>query len=279
MDTSLLLSELRECLAEAEWMLQQVELTKKAMDADEPWGEYAVSYAEIRTIDLRSIEALKHVFPPDSPVISAWFVHEMEGAFTLKWHIKDFQSKIGLLRSAIRSVNRQVGSPTQPSSVQHPPQSTKRDIEHPPKTDHDSASATQPRLRVFLCHASADKPAVRPLYDHLVSDGYEVWFDETNLLPGQDWQHEISRAVKQSDVFLACLSAHSVSKAGYVQREIRFALDVADERPEGAIFVVPVRLEECGMPERLARWHWVDLFSNEGYQRLTAALSSVAARM
>lgn len=279
MDRSLLLSELRECIAEAEWMLQQVELTKRAMDADEPWGEYAVSYAEIRTFDLRSIEALKHVFPPDSPVISTWFVHELEGAFTLNSHIKDFQSKMGVLRSAIRSVNRQVGLPTQPDGIEHGPQSIGRERDRQPRTELDAAGPTRTRLRVFLCHASADKPAVRQLYDRLVSDGYEAWFDETNLLPGQDWQHEISKAVKQADVFLACLSQHSVNKTGYVQREIKVALDAADERPEGTIFVVPVRLEECGIPERLARLHWVDLFSTEGYKRLEAALAAVAARL
>ena len=61
-----------------------------------------------------------------------------------------------------------------------------------------------------------------------------------------------------------------------MRKELRFALDKADEKPEGTIFIVPVRLEECDVPPRLARWHYVDLFRDEGYSRLTAALKARA---
>jgi hypothetical protein len=40
-------------------------------------------------------------------------------------------------------------------------------------------------LRVFLCHASADKPAVRELYEKLTARGIDAWLDEKKLLPGQ----------------------------------------------------------------------------------------------
>ena len=127
-------------------------------------------------------------------------------------------------------------------------------------------------LSVFLCHASDDKPVVRELYKRLQSEGFDPWLDEENLLPGQDWKHEISRAVRDSDVVLVCLSENSVSKTGYVQREIKVALDVADEQPEGAIFIVPVKLEECVVPDKLSTWHWVNLEDTGGYERLVAAL-------
>jgi hypothetical protein len=128
-------------------------------------------------------------------------------------------------------------------------------------------------LSIFLCHASSDKPAVRELYEKLQRDGFDPWLDEENLFPGQDWDYEISRAVRDSDVVLVCLSEDSVSKTGYVQKEIKFALDVADEQPQGAIFIIPVKLEECEVPDRLSRWHWVSLGEAKGYERLVAALN------
>lgn len=128
-------------------------------------------------------------------------------------------------------------------------------------------------LSIFLCHASDDKPAVRELYEKLQNDGFEPWLDEESILPGQDWEHEISLAVRESDVVLACLSNHSVSKTGYVQKEIKIALDVADRQPEGAIYIIPVKLEECDVPDRLNSWHWVNLEDASGYQRLLAALT------
>jgi CheY-like chemotaxis protein len=128
------------------------------------------------------------------------------------------------------------------------------------------------RLRMFLCHSAGDKPAVRDLYRRLRADGVDPWLDEEALLPGQDWDREIRKAVRAADVILVCLSCGSVTKAGYVQKEIKFALDVADEQPEGTIFLIPLRLEECDVPERLSRWQWVDLFDARGYEDLMRAL-------
>ena len=43
-------------------------------------------------------------------------------------------------------------------------------------------------LRVFLCHASHDKPAVRDLYFRLREYGVYPWLDEVDILPDQDWE-------------------------------------------------------------------------------------------
>jgi hypothetical protein len=115
-------------------------------------------------------------------------------------------------------------------------------------------------LKVFLCHASGDKPAVRQLYKRLVVEGIDAWLDQEKLLPGQDWRLEIPKAVREADVVVICLSNRSITKEGYIQKEIKFALDIAEEKPEGTIFVIPARLEDCPVPERLNRWQWVDLF-------------------
>ncbi|MBC7910400.1 MAG: TIR domain-containing protein [Pyrinomonadaceae bacterium] len=127
-------------------------------------------------------------------------------------------------------------------------------------------------LRAFLCHSSGDKPAVRALYKRLVADGISPWLDEVDLLPGQDWQHEISKAVRNSDVVITCLSRNSISKRGFVQKEIQYALDVAKEQPEGTIFLIPLKLEECDIPDGLSDRHCVNLFEEGGYERLKLAL-------
>lgn len=128
-------------------------------------------------------------------------------------------------------------------------------------------------LRIFLCHSSGDKPAVTGLYRRLVADGFAPWLDEEDLLPGQDWDAEIRRAVQAANVVLVCLSEKSVNKAGYVQKEIKYALDISDQQPQDAIFLIPLKLEECNVPERLKRWQWVNLFDERGYERLLKALS------
>ena len=61
---------------------------------------------------------------------------------------------------------------------------------------------------------------------------------------------------------VVCLSKDSVSKTGFIQKELKFALDVADEQPEGAIFMIPLRLEPVQAPERLRKWQWLDLVND-----------------
>jgi hypothetical protein len=148
-------------------------------------------------------------------------------------------------------------------------------VRQPPFKTASALSQPTKRLRVFLCHASEDKAPVRSLWRTLGSWGHEPWLDEEQILPGQDWEREIRHAMKQAHIVLVCLSPRS-EKKGYVQKELRRALDIADEQPEGTIFIIPVKLESCSVPERLTRWQWVDLFSPGGEARLEAALQAAA---
>jgi|GEM_PF-5856710 len=132
-------------------------------------------------------------------------------------------------------------------------------------------------LRIFLCHASDDKPAVRLLYNRLRANGFEPWIDEENLLPGQDWRREIPLVVRNSDVVIVCLSRSSINKAGYIQKEINFALDVAEQQPEGAIFIIPIKLEVCDIPPRLQHIHCVNLYEEHNFERLIRALNHCAS--
>ena len=132
------------------------------------------------------------------------------------------------------------------------------------------------KLRVFLCHASQDKPVVRELYQRLLAEGWmDPWLDQEKLLPGQDWDLEIEKAVESADAVIVCLSSRSVSKEGYIQKELRFVLDIALEKPDGTIFVIPLRLDECEVPRRLRSWQYADYFPeirDSAYGRLIASL-------
>ncbi len=118
------------------------------------------------------------------------------------------------------------------------------------------------KLCVFLCHSSQDKPIVRELYQRLNAEGWiDPWLDEEKLLPGMDWDMEIEKAVEAADAVIVCLSKSSVSKEGYLQKGIRKVLDISDQKPEGIIFIIPLRLDDCQPPRRLAKWQYVDYFS------------------
>ncbi len=133
-------------------------------------------------------------------------------------------------------------------------------------------------LKIFLCHASDDKAEVKNLYTLLLKQGANPWLDSEKLLPGQDWNLEINKALDASDVILLCLSNKTVDKEGYVQREIRIALDRALEMPEGRIFLIPARLEECDLPYKIRTYQWVDLFTADGMVKLIKSLNLRASQ-
>lgn len=134
-------------------------------------------------------------------------------------------------------------------------------------------------LKVFLCHASADKVAVRKLYQYLRERKMDPWLDAEKLLPGQNWKVEIPKALDSSDAIIICLSKNSVDKEGYVQKEIKFALDKALEMPEGRIYLIPARLEECDIPESLKSYHWVNLFEKNWNRKLMQSLNERAVQL
>jgi len=131
-------------------------------------------------------------------------------------------------------------------------------------------------LRVFLCHGSEDKPVIRELYSRLHNDGVQPWIDEKDILPGQDWDGAIRQALKNSDAILVCLSSRSARKEGYIQKEIRIAREVANEKPEGTIFIIPVSLDGCEIPQWLDKWQYVDYREEDSYEKILCSLTARA---
>lgn len=132
------------------------------------------------------------------------------------------------------------------------------------------------KLLVFISHASEDIAAAKRLTKRLREDGFDPWLDEERLLPGQDWDLEIEKAMRESGAILLCFSEESVTKESYIQKEYKRAMRIQEEKPEGTIFVIPVRLDECDLPFYIRDIQWVDY--PDDYDKLVAALNLRAGR-
>jgi hypothetical protein len=124
----------------------------------------------------------------------------------------------------------------------------------------------------FLSHAKEDAAFVGDLRQTLLQDGVLTWFDEKDLLPGDDWKREIDRAIESSDYVLVFLSAVSVAKTGYFQREFRYALEQRQLRPEGTRYIIPVAIGDCALPESIRDIHCLRTNEPDWYNRLKRAL-------
>lgn len=141
-------------------------------------------------------------------------------------------------------------------------------------------------MKIFLAHASEDKALVRELHSKLQACGFSPWLDEIDILPGQTWRTAISKAIRESDIFLACLSQRSVQKQGYVQREFRLALETCAEKTPGTIYLIPLKFDSCDIPDlqlpslslSLRDYQWIDFWKDDGFDRLIKAIEIERAR-
>jgi hypothetical protein len=131
------------------------------------------------------------------------------------------------------------------------------------------------KARIFISYAREDSKEARGLYQRLKDAGYGPWMDKVDLFAGLGWQLQIERAIRSADFFVLCLSNNSVKKRGFVQREIRAALDLWQEKLEDDIYLIPVMLESLDhreVPDEIRKIHWVELYEEEGWAQLIRAL-------
>lgn len=133
--------------------------------------------------------------------------------------------------------------------------------------------------RIFLSYTRKDSANVKELYQKLKQAGYHPWMDIEDILPGQDWEQVLIQAINDAVFFLACLSTNSIDHRGVVQQEIKHALQVWRRKLDDDIYFIPVRLNDCQVPEALAKFNWLDLFQEHGFSRLLAALRTQMERL
>ncbi len=131
-------------------------------------------------------------------------------------------------------------------------------------------------IRIFLSYAREDYAAVKKLYERLKSAGYQPWMDKVDLLKGDDFSKAIPKVIRETDFFIICLSTRSVVKRSFVQREIKLALDLFQDKLASDLFIFPVRLEECETPDHISNFNWTDLFGNEADDEWAALLRAFA---
>ncbi|MEX2263676.1 MAG: toll/interleukin-1 receptor domain-containing protein [Bryobacteraceae bacterium] len=134
-----------------------------------------------------------------------------------------------------------------------------------------------PPARVFLSYASQDRERVARLYDNLKAAGFNPWMDFRDIPKGQDWQPAIQDAIRQSEVFVACISEQSVVKSGVLQGEIDHALEARQSGKR--LLLLPVRLDATAAPKSLSHIQWVDLTADDNWREVAAVIRKEMSRI
>jgi hypothetical protein len=114
----------------------------------------------------------------------------------------------------------------------------------------------RPRLKVFLSHNSADKPLARRLAHDLQTANVDVWLDQWQIGVGDAFEQCIEQGLAQADFVIVLLTRGSVASE-WVNREWRDK--IAREAATRRIVVLPVRAENCELPDFLAQRSHADI--------------------
>ena len=130
--------------------------------------------------------------------------------------------------------------------------------------------------RIFLIYAREDLEAARKLAADLREHGFNPWLDVDEISPGQVWQRVAIRALEESSVALVLISGH-LAKKGFVQEELKVAMETLQGKEKDFSPVVPVRLDDSEIPERLSHIQGVNLFEETGMEHLLSGLNRVVS--
>ncbi|HEU4726337.1 MAG TPA: toll/interleukin-1 receptor domain-containing protein [Kofleriaceae bacterium] len=120
---------------------------------------------------------------------------------------------------------------------------------------------------VFLSFSSGDRETVRAIAEALDAAGIDVWFDETGLAPGVEWDRMISENLLRAALFIPFVSKATESQAEvakYFWKEWNSAHRRSEYFSPGTRYIVPVALDDIApevarVPDSFRTVQWFKL--------------------
>ena len=122
---------------------------------------------------------------------------------------------------------------------------------------------------VFLSYAREDAIAARRIADALRGFGIEVWFDQSELRGGDQWDAKIRGQIKACTLFIPVISRTTQSRdEAYFRLEWKLADDRSHLMAPGKAFIVPVIIDDtsdkgASVPDSFTKAQWTRLPDGE----------------
>jgi TolB-like protein/cytochrome c-type biogenesis protein CcmH/NrfG len=146
-----------------------------------------------------------------------------------------------------------------------------------------------PKGAVFLSYAREDATPARRIAEALRGFGVEVWFDQSELRGGDQWDAKIRGQIKACALFIPIVSQTTQAREeAYFRLEWKLADDRSHLMAPGKAFIVPVVVDatpeaSASVPDSFMRAQWTRLAGGEPstafiaqVQRLLEAKSATA---
>ena len=138
-----------------------------------------------------------------------------------------------------------------------------------------------PEKAVFISYAREDLPAVQRLMAGLDAAGITTWFDLERLESGDDYDRKIRANIARCSYFIPVVSATTQRRhEGYFRREWSYAVDRTRGMADGAVFILPVCVDdtteaEAVAPEKFKAMHFARLGAGEPTVEFTRRLKEL----
>lgn len=136
-------------------------------------------------------------------------------------------------------------------------------------------------MKVFISHAHKDAALARKVASILRESGLDVWDQEYEIMPGENWAEKISQALKESEAMVVLLTPEALESSN-VLWEIAYALGEESYKKRLIPVIVgnPDKLPEEKMPWILRRLRIVNLpeqgKDEEDIRKIASVLREVA---
>jgi hypothetical protein len=141
-----------------------------------------------------------------------------------------------------------------------------------------------PDNAIFISYAREDLPAVQRIKAELEAVGVTTWFDIDRLEAGDDYDRKIFNNIARCSYFIPVISATTERRhEAYFRREWSYALDRARNMADGALFILPVLIDNTDpvtalVPDRFKALHVTRLPAGSVPAEFAQRLQSVAGR-
>ena len=104
---------------------------------------------------------------------------------------------------------------------------------------------------VFISYIRENKVEVDRIHQELESLGIKIWRDLQDINPGERWKRQIRKAIREGAFFIACFSKeYNKRDKTYMNEELTIAIDELRKRPTDRVWFIPIKLNECMIPDR-----------------------------
>jgi len=134
-------------------------------------------------------------------------------------------------------------------------------------------------MKIFLAHAKEDEAVTESIYERLKNIGYTPWMDIKDIPGGVNWDFEIQKNFNAANIIILILSNVSISKNGYIRREINDAIEKLRYYKQDDIFIIPLRIDDCEVPDFISsKLQFIDFKRIDSWDKLEKSLAIAASQ-